>query len=267
MVTGCCGRLGRAVANTLLADGWAVRGFDCNERPSSLNLGVEYSRGDLADAAAVRAAVTGAKAVVHLAACPDDADLARALVPSNIIGVANVLEACRADDHQTVERVVVASSGKVHAGHSGALPIRTSDPVSVVCNYGAAKLFAEGAAQALANSAAGSVSVTVIRFAWSPRTPADVAAMRAATAIAQGADEFLSPRDAATCVSAALRAPPRPFTLLFCQSIPPVGRSARFDLSETTARLGWAPADTFPAGIDELCASDYTPNPHLYARR
>ena len=138
-----------------------MRGFDSNPRPQSLDADVELVHGHLEDADAVAAVISGADAVVHLAACPDDADLADALVPANILGVSNVLDACR---RAGVKQVVVASSGKVHAGHTGAYPITLTTPTSVVCSYGATKLFAEGAAQAYAHDVPDAM-VTVIRFA------------------------------------------------------------------------------------------------------
>ena len=271
VVTGCCGRIGRAVANGLCGR-WKVRGFDSSPRPQSLLSDVQLVHGRLEDADAVAAAISGADAVVHLAACPDDADLAEALVPANILGVSNVLDACR---RAGVTQVVVASSGKVYAGHTGAYPITLTTPTSVVCSYGATKLFAEGAAQAFAHDVPDA-TVTVIRFAWCPRTPADVAAMRAAwTEPGQGADEYLSPADAASCVYAALypalMGRGAGYARVFCQSLPPPGRHARFDLEPARTILGWQPRWSFPfcngqRDIDDEVADDYTPNPALYPR-
>ena len=66
-VTGCCGRIGRAVANVLLEDGWCVRGIDRNER-TGLNDRIEFTRAELDDLATLEATFAGAEAVVHLAA-------------------------------------------------------------------------------------------------------------------------------------------------------------------------------------------------------
>ena len=284
-VTGCCGRLGRACANALVEDGWTVRGVDRSDRARALHPSIDFHQGGLDDIAVLEKAFHGADAVVHLAACPDDADLETVLVPSNVIGVSNVCDACTRCGVQTL---LLASSGKVHAGHRGALPIKTTDAVSVVCKYGASKLFAEGAAQAFVHSAAppdpsggGSQGpppsstgprrlCVVVRFAWAPRTPEDVAAMRArAEEAGQGADEFLSPSDAGRFAVAALRNPNglSGYHLFFCQSVPPPGRPARFDLRDAADKLGWAPRDTFPADIEALCASDdYTPDARLFPR-
>ena len=51
---------------------------------------------DIADTAAVKAAVNGADAVIHLAAVPDDAPFAQHLVPTNVLGGGVVIEAVRA---------------------------------------------------------------------------------------------------------------------------------------------------------------------------
>ena len=67
-----------------------------------------------------------------------------------------------------------------------------------------------------------------------------------------GKDEFLSPRDAASCIYNAISVDlPSDFIYapLFVQSIPPTGRNARFDITNTTKLLnGWKPLDTFPSG-------------------
>ena len=72
-----------------------------------------------------------------------------------------------------------------------------------------------------------------------------------------GKDEFLSPRDAASCIYNAISVDlPSDFIYapLFVQSIPPTGRNARFDITNTTKLLnGWKPLDTFPSGIEEIC--------------
>jgi len=187
----------------------------------------------------------------------------------------NVLNACR---DARVERVVVASSGKVHAGHAGSLPVRLSDMPTPVCNYGATKLLVEGAAQAFA-VATGTPTIA-IRFAWCPRLPSDVAAMKAATAFGMGANEFVSPEDAARCVAAALMCskqqlegashPPNgsvPYAAFFCQSNPVDANAARFDMVPTAELLGFTPADVFDEATHaQLCASDYTDNPDVFKR-
>ena len=275
VVTGCCGRLGRGISNHLVVAGFAVRGIDRSPRPTGLAAAVTHHQTSLSDLSAVADVLAGADSVVHLAACPDDADFAHVLLPTNIANVVSLLDACRSAQ---VKRVVIASSGKVHAGHKGPLPIRLSDVPTVVCNYGATKLFAEGAAQAFA--AQTGTPTVAIRFAWCPRTPADIVALKAATALGMGANEFVSPDDAGRCVAAALRcetvallaaqSPPTaaPFAVVFCQSQPIEEGCARFDMLPTKELLGFEPRDVFDElRHNELCATDYTDNPDVFKRR
>ena len=264
VVTGCCGRLGRTVASHLATMG-EVHGIDRSPRPEGLSDAVVHHQLELSDTAGLATIMAGASFVVHLAACPDDAPFERVLLPTNVVGSMNVLNACR---DARVERVVVASSGKVHAGHAGSLPVRLSDMPTPVCNYGATKLLVEGAAQAFA-VATGTPTIA-IRFAWCPRLPSDVAAMKAATAFGMGANEFVSPADAARCVAAALMCskqqlegashPPNgsvPYAAFFCQSNPVDANAARFDMVPTAELLGFTPADVFDEATHaQLCASD-----------
>ncbi len=69
--------------------------------------------GEVGDIASLRRAMQGVEVVVHLAATSDEAPFLEELVPNNVIGVYNVLEAARLE---RVRRVVFASS--VQAGGS-----------------------------------------------------------------------------------------------------------------------------------------------------
>ena len=303
VVTGCCGRIGRAVANGLVEAGYTVYGFDRLEQtdvPGGLSPEVIYQNGTLAHRARLRRVIRKATAVVHLAACPDDAPFDTVLLPTNILGLMNVLSECESAHQQAeegtskLEVVVVASTGKLYASPSTPFPIKVNDPFGVVCNYGASKLFAEGASQAFAHRT--SIPTTVLRFGWCPRTKGDLAAMREKSkenAPGEGMNEFLAPSDAASCVLAAIKAKPA-FAKLFCQSHPQKGGIARFDISETTKALdGWVPSSTFPTDpswedkllgekrdengevvadiehttwMDELVGNDYTLDEDLYPR-
>ena len=200
VVTGCCGRIGRAVANGLVEAGYTVYGFDRLEQtdvPGGLSPEVIYQNGTLAHRARLRRVIRKATAVVHLAACPDDAPFDTVLLPTNILGLMNVLSECESAHQQAeegtskLEVVVVASTGKLYASPSTPFPIKVNDPFGVVCNYGASKLFAEGASQAFAHRT--SIPTTVLRFGWCPRTKGDLAAMREKSkenAPGEGMNEF-----------------------------------------------------------------------------
>lgn len=96
LVTGSEGRIGRRVVAALQARGETVRSFDTK-------LG-----SDLCDAAQVRAAVAGSKAVIHLGAIPHNVVGEEAQVLAvGLRGTHHVLEACRLEG---VHRAVCFSS-------------------------------------------------------------------------------------------------------------------------------------------------------------
>lgn len=97
LLTGDRGRLGVAARALLAEAGHDVHGFDVDH-------------GDIRDAAAVRAALAGMDAVVHLAGLADDrAGTPEDVLTVNLLGTWNVLAGARAEG---VGRVVYASSGK-----------------------------------------------------------------------------------------------------------------------------------------------------------
>jgi UDP-glucose 4-epimerase len=98
LVTGDLGRIGVAVRARLERDGHVVTGFD-------------FSRGeDVRDAQAVRKAVRGNEAIVHLAGLADDrAGIPEDIMAVNVLGTWHVLLAAA---EEGASRVIYASSGK-----------------------------------------------------------------------------------------------------------------------------------------------------------
>ncbi|WP_434740104.1 NAD-dependent epimerase/dehydratase family protein [Micromonospora sp. SH-82] len=121
LVTGASGMLGGAVAATLAGRGDSVRVLQ--RRPSDLP-GVDERRGDVTDAATVRAAVDGVDAVVHLAAKVSMTGRWPQFEQTNIGGTATVLDAARAAG---VTRFVQVSSPSV-AHHGVGLVGAGADP-------------------------------------------------------------------------------------------------------------------------------------------
>jgi 2-alkyl-3-oxoalkanoate reductase len=163
LVTGASGMLGRAVAELLAARGDTVRVFQ--RRPAGIP-GVEEILGDLRDPAAVRAAVDGTGAVVHLAAQVSVTGRWRTFAAVNIGGVRHLLDAIRAAG---VPKLVHVSSPSVaHQGSSlagtGAGP---ADPRRARGNYARSK--AAGELLALAADQPG-LAVAVVRphLVWGP---------------------------------------------------------------------------------------------------
>lgn len=114
LLTGGAGFIGSHVGDQLLASGWRVRALDLlseqvhgpgSRRPSSLSDDVDLRVGDVRDPAAVRDALVGVDAVLHLAAATGPSLVSCASV--NTLGTAVLLEALAGSE---VERLIVASS-------------------------------------------------------------------------------------------------------------------------------------------------------------
>jgi len=155
LVTGAAGFIGYHVSLALLDRGAQVMGVDdLNDyydvglkeaRLAALEArdGFAFARADIADAAALGAALAPAKGidrVVHLAAQPGvrySLVNPGAYVRSNVDGHLNVLEVCRKLDG--LKHLVFASSSSVYGGNTK-LPFSTSDPTdNPVSLYGATK--------------------------------------------------------------------------------------------------------------------------------
>jgi putative NADH-flavin reductase len=76
VVTGCSGSIGRPVCAWLARSGHTVIGFDAVSSDALTGVCSEVVTGDICDAEAVAAVLTGADVLIHLAAFPDikDAD-------------------------------------------------------------------------------------------------------------------------------------------------------------------------------------------------
>lgn len=115
LVTGASGMLGGAVAALLRSKGHQVRTF---QRRASAS-GTDEVRGSLTDPQAVRRAVDGVDAVIHLAAKVSFTGHWQEFVDTNITGTKNLLEAARtagARDFVFVSSPSVAHFGAALAG-------------------------------------------------------------------------------------------------------------------------------------------------------
>ncbi len=143
LVTGAAGFIGSHVARALLARGDEVLGIDnLNDyydpalkfaRLASLAsyANFRFVRSDIADGAALRKLFAAEKfdRVVHLAAQAGvrySLQNPQAYVQSNLVGFANVLEACR---QHAIAHLVYASSSSVYGGNTK-LPFSTHDEVN-----------------------------------------------------------------------------------------------------------------------------------------
>ncbi len=169
LVTGASGMLGGGVAKALAARGDSVTVLQ--RRPSGL--GLPEVLADVSDDAAVRAAVAGNEAVVHLAAKVNVTGPWAEYERVNITGTRTVVDACRAAG---VQRLVHVSSPSVaHAGRALAgVGDEPADPVQARGPYARSKAVAEQIALA---GDAGDLAVLAVRphLVWGPGDPMLVA--------------------------------------------------------------------------------------------
>ncbi|MHB0958042.1 MAG: NAD-dependent epimerase/dehydratase family protein [Pirellulaceae bacterium] len=238
LVTGSAGRIGQAACDALRARGHWVRGFDLHPSPNAN----EAILGDLANLETMSEAMDGIQVVIHLAATPDDDNFMQRLLPNNIVGVHNVLEAAR---QVKVSRVLLASSGQVVMGHPGPFPITPETPTSPRNWYAAAKVLSEVAGQIYAHVHA--MEIIVARLGWCPRDRQHVEELAQNEV---GQDVYLSPRDAGRFFVCAAEAQlDKPYCIVFATSRP--YRQTRYDIAPTRELLGYEPLDTWPAGTEE----------------
>jgi dTDP-L-rhamnose 4-epimerase len=120
LVTGGAGLIGSHTVDALLARGHAVRILDSLElpthtagRPTYLAPEAEFIQADVRDRAAVRSALQGIDAVVHLAATGGFTPRLAEYMSVNSVGTAQLLELIR-DERLPVRKIVVASSIAVY---------------------------------------------------------------------------------------------------------------------------------------------------------
>ena len=200
LVTGCAGFIGSFACQALLTRGDEVVGIDNlndyydvrlkHDRLERLNAqsGFRFEQMDIADVEAVtRLFATGRFArVLHLAA---QAGVRYSLVNpaaythSNLIGFANVIEACR---RNAVEHLVYASTSSVYGGNRK-LPFSESDPVDhPVSFYAATKKANESMAHSYSHLFG--LPTTGLRFftVYGPWGRPDMSPMLFARAIVEG---------------------------------------------------------------------------------
>jgi uronate dehydrogenase len=178
---------------------------------------------DLGDPVATGDALAGVEAVVHLAACPDEAPFDRILA-DNVVATQHVFEAARL---QSVRRVVFASSVHVTGFHRWGRLTGPADPIRPDTYYGVSKAFGEALGSMYADKyGLEVVCLRIVAFAAEPTHPAFLAG-------------WLSHGDAVRLVRAALDAPDIGF--LVCYG---VSRNTRtFYTRDGWAELGYVPAD------------------------
>ena len=248
LVTGSAGRVGQAAVQGLLEHGHSVRGFDRAPSPGLPKATVA----DLSDLEALKAALDGVEALVHLAATPDDVeDPVNNLFPPNITGLYHTLELAR---EAGVQRLVLPSSGQVNwfRNFEGPWPLDETVPVSPKGWYAATKMFLESIGHSYA--ATHGMSVIIARLGWCPRDEGQVREIADET-IYQ--DVYLSPADAGRffigCVEAA---PEVRYEILYATSKPV--ETLRYRLDRAREIAAFEPQEQWPDGTEIIFGRRWT---------
>ncbi len=162
LVTGASGLLGGRTALALAERGDTVTVLQ--RRPAGL--GLPEILADVADAPAVREAVSGHEAVLHLAAKVNVTGPWRDYERANVVGTQSVVDACRAAG---VQRLVQVSSPSVAHGGSSLVgaPAGPADPARARGPYARSKALAEQIALA-ADSPDLAVLAVRPHLVWGP---------------------------------------------------------------------------------------------------
>jgi NAD(P)-dependent dehydrogenase (short-subunit alcohol dehydrogenase family) len=226
LITGGCGRIGLILARSL-ADRYALTLLDRRLPPGDLRL--PFIQADIARLDNLPRHFQGNAAVVHLAADPRPDAPWESLLPNNIIGVRNVLEAaCEAG----CRRVIFASSLYVVLGYAPEIIVRANMPPKPVDLYGATKAWAETLGSYYAHQRG--LSVLCVRIGW----------LKAPSSLAPGdshLDQVITPRDLAHLLACCIDAPDSLRYGVFHGLSN--NRRRRFDITEAQDILGYRPQD------------------------
>ncbi|MEU8761693.1 NAD(P)-dependent oxidoreductase [Streptomyces sp. NPDC048659] len=241
LLTGAAGGVGTHMRELLPAYGYALRPLDARPVPGA----PEAVVADLADRAALREAVRGVDAVVHLAGIALEAEF-DAIVAANVTGLQHLYEAVR---EEGVRRVVFASSN--HAVGFSPRPRRGEPPLPVATPhrpdtfYGLSKAFGEDLAQYYWDR--HGVETVSVRIGSCQAEPESVRML----------STWLSPADCARLFHAALAAPEVGHTVVYGSS---ANTRAWWDLGSARA-LGYAPEDDAEAFAERILAAHGRPVP------
>lgn len=169
LVTGGGGFLGTSICKQLALAGHNVIAFQRNRAEHLVAHGVASIAGDIRDSGAVKSAVSGCDAVIHLAALAAIWGDSKAIEAINVGGTTNVLDACRATG---VGNVVYTSSpsvvlnGENIEGGDESLPLVTQPMMA----YQASKITAE---KLVRHANSGDLRTVVLRphLMWGPGDP------------------------------------------------------------------------------------------------
>lgn len=226
LITGPAGRLGPHIL-PLLRPEFALRLLDV--KPLVGEGDDEIVQADIRDFAAVKAACAGAKAVVHLAAIPDEDDFYTRLLPINIEGAYTVFEAAR---QAGVPKLVYASTCQTILNYGPGVWVTPEMPARPSSVYACTKMFGEALARHYADC--HGMSALCLRISWFQGYDSPLLRERP-----DMWREWCSPGDLAQLIAKAIRADLK-FGVFFGVS----NNTGRFwDISNGRELLGYEPKD------------------------
>lgn len=145
VVTGAAGRLGRKVVSDLISRGYSVFGVD-KDRPEKMQC--RFLPADLTDPAVAVDVLTGADAVIHLAAVPGPvSEPSSVTFRNNVMATWNITEAAAAIG---LQKIVFASSVFTLGWHESPtaylpqyVPVDEEHPLTPFESYGLSKVLGE----------------------------------------------------------------------------------------------------------------------------
>jgi len=246
LLTGAAGTLGRALADPLRPLCRELRRSDLAGPLAALNDPATVPC-DLADSAAVLQLLQGVQAVVHLGGISVEGPW-MPILQANIHGLHNLYEAAR---RQGVKRIVFASSNHVTGCYEQGRRTHPSEPPRPDGNYGLSKMFGEGIASLYWDRYG--IQTVCLRIGTATPAPPD----------RRGLSTWISLRDLASLVSAALTAPDVGFLVAYGMS---GNTRAWWDTQEAWSRLGFVPQDdseTHAASVLHLVQPEGSPAARL----
>jgi uronate dehydrogenase len=239
LVTGAAGEVGRITCAGLAARGWKVRGLDRLPLDGVDGLADPPVVADVRDAAAVRTAMKGMDAVVHLAGIAGEAPFEEILPIME--GTFQVFDAARREGGV---RIVYGSSN--HA--VGYTPRSELAPVDLLPRpdtyYGVSKVFGEALGRLLVDRYG--LEVVCLRIGSWKQYPESVREL----------STWISPSDGVRLIAAALTAPDVTFSIVYGIS---ANTRAWWDLAPARA-LGYLSVDDAEDYADRIPGADAEPD-------
>jgi len=226
MITGGCGKIGTLIARNL-SDCHAITLLDISPQPHDIHL--PFIQADIAQLDDIRKHFHCDDTVIHLAADHQPNATWESLLPNNIIGTYNVLQAaCEAGCH----RVILASSIHAVLGYPPGVIVTPKMPFRPSNLYGVSKAWGETLGNYFAYQRG--MSVICVRIGWL-MDPSDMAPGD------PNLDMIITPQDLIHLMECCIEAPMHIRYGIFHGLSR--NRYNRFDIHETQTLAGYFPQD------------------------